>query len=118
MCLATVPNGVASAHGTPVAPCGGTKGGGDTMEMTLGIILIALVALGIGMLAPVLSQLKRTLAVAEKRMDRIGKQVEIVLEDAQRITRRVDRLSEDLENAGVPTARLIESMSRLAGTLE
>jgi uncharacterized protein YoxC len=89
-----------------------------TLGNVLGIALVVLVALGIGMLMPVLAQAKRTLSVAERRFDRIGAQVEEVLDDTRRVVRRVDRMTEDLEESGVPAARLVESMAGLATTLE
>jgi uncharacterized protein YoxC len=88
------------------------------MEPTLGIILVVLVALVVGMLAPVLSQARRTLRLAEHRIDRIGARIEEVLDDTRRIVRRVDRVTEDLEETGVPAARLVESMADLASTLQ
>ncbi len=89
-----------------------------TLGNFLGIALVVLVAIGIGMLMPVLAQAKRTLSVAERRFDRIGAQVEEVLDDTRRVVRRVDRITEDLEDSGVPAARLVESMAGLANTLE
>lgn len=87
------------------------------MPETIAIIWLALGALAIGTLLPVLFQMRRTLRVAERRVERVGRRVEDVLDDTHRVVRRIEHLSEGLEEVGPPAARLIESMSDLTHTL-
>lgn len=98
----------------------------------LGVVGLVLFAILVGALLPVLFQLKRTLAHAEKQMKRLGDRADRLLGDVDETVRRVNAMSGDvallvkraelasegLEEMGPVAARLAGNVGAITDTLE
>ena len=92
------------------------------MVLTLNQILVAfLILLGIflvGVLVPVLFELKATLKSARKQLESTGGRVDRTLDTAHETVARVSQLSTGLEGGEANVHDLVESLSDIAYTLQ
>jgi uncharacterized protein YoxC len=84
------------------------------LAWTLALVLMAVV---VGFTVPVLVQLRRTLASAQKVLDESGGRLSIVLDEAASAITRLNRVSEELEKGAANARGLMDAARDLGGTL-
>jgi len=84
------------------------------LAWTLGLVLLAVV---VGFTVPVLVQLRRTLASAQKVLDESGGRLTVVLDEAAGAIARLNRVSEELEKGATNARTLMDAAGDLGGTL-
>lgn len=78
------------------------------------IVLIALLALFIGVLIPVLVQLRATLRQMERRLETTGARLDKILDDSEVVTHRLARVSSGLEGGEETVHSLMTSLGELS----
>ncbi len=90
----------------------------ETLALTLGVILVVLLALVVGLVIPVLVQFRRTLAVAENRLEHLADDFGGLVHDVRRVLKRVDTLTEAVEEGRPALSQMIEAVTGLSHTVK